>query len=58
MPSVGLIAFLIMRQMGEMIVEEPVAGSFSYFSQKYWGKFPGFLSGWNLLGHVYFSRHD
>lgn len=44
---VGLIAFLIMRQMGEMIVEEPVAGSFSYFSQKYWGNFPGFLSGWN-----------
>jgi L-asparagine transporter-like permease len=28
-----------MRQMGEMIVEEPVAGSFSYFSQKYWGNF-------------------
>lgn len=44
---VGLIAFLIMRQMGEMIVEEPVAGSFSYFSHKYWGRFPGFLSGWN-----------
>ncbi|EPF80045.1 amino acid permease [Acinetobacter gyllenbergii] len=44
---VGLIAFLIMRQMGEMIVEEPVAGSFSYFSQKYWGSFAGFLSGWN-----------
>ncbi|WP_312056442.1 amino acid permease [Acinetobacter courvalinii] len=44
---VGLIAFLIMRQMGEMIVEEPVAGSFSYFSQKYWGRFAGFLSGWN-----------
>ena len=30
---VGLIAFLIMRQMGEMIVQEPVAGSFSHFSQ-------------------------
>lgn len=44
---VGLIAFLIMRQMGEMIVEEPVTGSFSYFSQKYWGNFAGFLSGWN-----------
>ncbi|WP_312966976.1 amino acid permease [Acinetobacter gerneri] len=44
---VGLIAFLIMRQMGEMIVEEPVAGSFSHFAQKYWGRFPGFLSGWN-----------
>jgi len=43
----GLIAFLIMRQLGEMIVEEPVAGSFSHFAHRYWGKFPGFLSGWN-----------
>ncbi len=43
----GLIAFLIMRQLGEMIVEEPVAGSFSHFANKYWGKFPGFLAGWN-----------
>lgn len=43
----GLIAFLIMRQLGEMIVEEPVAGSFSHFAHKYWGPFAGFLSGWN-----------
>lgn len=43
----GLIAFLIMRQLGEMIVEEPVAGSFSYFANRYWGPFAGFLSGWN-----------
>ena len=43
----GLIAFLIMRQLGEMIVQEPVAGSFSHFANKYWGKFPGFLAGWN-----------
>ena len=43
----GLIAFLIMRQLGEMIVHEPVAGSFSHFANKYWGKFPGFLTGWN-----------
>ncbi|GAA5187679.1 amino acid permease [Acinetobacter kookii] len=43
----GLIAFLIMRQLGEMIVHEPVAGSFSHFAFKYWGKFPGFLAGWN-----------
>lgn len=43
----GLIAFLIMRQLGEMIVHEPVAGSFSHFANKYWGKFPGFLAGWN-----------
>ncbi len=26
----GFIAFMIMRQLGEMIVEEPVAGSFSH----------------------------
>lgn len=43
----GLIVFLIMRQLGEMIVEEPVAGSFSHFAHKYWGKFAGFLTGWN-----------
>ena len=43
----GLIAFLIMRQLGEMIVHEPVAGSFSHFAYQYWGKFPGFLAGWN-----------
>src|SRR5690606_31348214 len=43
----GSIAFLIMRQLGEMVVEEPVAGSFSHFAYKYWGGFAGFASGWN-----------
>ncbi|UFH48431.1 amino acid permease [Pseudomonas sp. KNUC1026] len=43
----GVIAFLILRQLGEMIVEEPVAGSFSHFAHKYGGAFPGFLAGWN-----------
>jgi len=43
----GVIAFLIMRQLGEMVVEEPVAGSFSHFADRYWSKFAGFLSGWN-----------
>lgn len=43
----GLIAFFIMRQLGEMAVEEPVSGSFSYFAYKYWGNFAGFASGWN-----------
>ena len=28
----GAVAFLIMRQLGEMIVDEPVAGSFSHFA--------------------------
>ncbi len=43
----GLIAFFIMRQLGEMVVEEPVAGSFSYFANRYWGSLAGFMSGWN-----------
>jgi aromatic amino acid transport protein AroP len=43
----GVIAFFIMRQLGEMVVDEPVAGSFSYFADKYFGPFAGFLSGWN-----------
>ncbi|MBG6242426.1 MAG: amino acid permease [Candidatus Symbiopectobacterium sp. Dall1.0] len=43
----GIIAFLIMRQLGDMVVEEPVAGSFSHFAYKYWGDFAGFASGWN-----------
>lgn len=43
----GTIAFFIMRQLGEMVVEEPVAGTFSYFANRYWGEFAGFMSGWN-----------
>ena len=43
----GVIAFLIMRQLGEMVVEEPVSGSFSHFAYRYWGAFPGYASGWN-----------
>lgn len=43
----GIIAFFIMRQLGEMVVNEPVSGSFSHFAYKYWGPFAGFASGWN-----------
>lgn len=43
----GMIAFFIMRQLGEMVVEEPVAGTFSHFANRYWGPFAGFMSGWN-----------
>lgn len=43
----GIIAFFIMRQLGEMVVEEPVSGSFSHFAYKYWGSFAGYASGWN-----------
>lgn len=43
----GCIAFLIMRQLGEMMAQEPVAGSFSNLAHRYWGDFPGMVSGWN-----------
>ncbi len=43
----GIVIFLIVRMLGEMSVEEPVSGSFSYYATKYWGQFPGFLAGWN-----------
>lgn len=43
----GVIAFFIIRQLGEMVVHEPVSGSFSFFSNKYWGPFAGYASGWN-----------
>ncbi|TDG03051.1 amino acid permease [Paraburkholderia guartelaensis] len=45
----GLVAFLIMRFLGEMLVEEPIAGSFSYFANRYGSRFAGFLSGWNCV---------
>lgn len=45
----GLIIFLIMRFLGEMLVEDPNAGSFSYFANRYVGRFAGFLSGWNCV---------
>ena len=45
----GLLIFFIMRFLGEMLVEEPSAGSFSYFANRYVGRFAGFLSGWNCV---------
>lgn len=43
----GIFIFLVMRMLGEMSVREPVSGSFSYFANKYWNGFVGYLAGWN-----------
>lgn len=43
----GTAIFFIVRALGEMCVDQPVAGAFSYFAYKYLGDFPGFFSGWN-----------
>ncbi|QQS16794.1 MAG: amino acid permease [Neisseriales bacterium] len=43
----GFVVYLVMRQLGEMVVEEPAAGSFSHFAYKYWGEQASFIAGWN-----------
>lgn len=43
----GIIMYIIMRALGEMVYYEPNAGSFSYYAYKYVGKYAGFISGWN-----------
>lgn len=43
----GIMIFFIMRMLGEMAVDKPVSGSFSYYANSYWSEFAGFLSGWN-----------
>lgn len=42
----GIFIYLMMRALGEMIVEEPISGSFSAFAYKYSGPYLGFVSGW------------
>lgn len=43
----GAIMFFIMRALGEMAVEHPVAGSFSRYAHNYLGPLAGYLTGWN-----------
>lgn len=43
----GAMIFIIMRALGEMAVNDPVAGSFSTYAHKYLGPFAGYLTGWN-----------
>lgn len=43
----GLLILVIMRALGEMAVQTPVAGSFSQYANDYLGPFAGYLTGWN-----------
>jgi AAT family amino acid transporter len=43
----GVAIFLIMRALGEMAIDQPVAGSFSRYAHQYLGPLSGFLTGWN-----------
>lgn len=43
----GIIMFFIMRALGEMAIQKPVAGSFSKYARDYLGPLSGYLTGWN-----------
>lgn len=43
----GIIMFFIMRALGEMAIQKPVAGSFSQYARDYLGPLAGFITGWN-----------
>ncbi|GEK33463.1 amino acid permease [Kurthia sibirica] len=43
----GLAIYLVMRALGEIAVENPVAGSFSRYAQDFIGPLAGFITGWN-----------
>ena len=43
----GLVIFFVMRALGEMSVDDPQSGAFSYYAYKNWSQRAGFVSGWN-----------
>ncbi|HEY4531891.1 MAG TPA: amino acid permease [Kurthia sp.] len=43
----GIVIFFVMRALGEIAVEHPIAGSFSRYAQDYLGPLAGFITGWN-----------
>ncbi|KIL75163.1 amino acid permease [Bacillus badius] len=45
--AAGAVMFVIMRALGEMAIENPVAGSFSRYAQDYLGPIYGYITGWN-----------
>lgn len=48
----GLIAYIIMRALGEMSVHNPRASSFSQYAQDYLGPMAGFVTGWTYCFEI------
>ena len=42
----GIVAFIVLRSLGEMAVHEPVAGSFAAYANTYVGPLAGYMVGW------------
>jgi amino acid transporter, AAT family len=44
---VGIMIFLIMRALGELLLYRPVAGSFATYAEEFTGPWAGFFTGWS-----------
>jgi L-asparagine permease len=42
----GVVAFLVMRALGELVLHRPTAGSFVEYAREFVGPWAGFVSGW------------
>lgn len=45
----GFMIFLVMRSLGEMVLQNPAAGSFGHYANNHIGKIAGFLTGWTYI---------
>src|SRR4051812_26456350 len=43
----GAMIFLMARALGELAVNQPTAGSFSAYAERYLGAWCGFVTGWS-----------
>ncbi|WP_075180440.1 proline-specific permease ProY [Pantoea sp. 1.19] len=48
----GAVAYIIMRALGEMSVNNPQASSFSRYAQDYLGPMAGFITGWTYCFEI------
>lgn len=48
----GVVAFIIMRALGEMSVNNPQASSFSRYAQDYLGPMVGYITGWTYCFEI------
>jgi amino acid transporter, AAT family len=42
----GVVVFLIMRALGELLLHRPVSGSFAQYAREFLGPFAGYVTGW------------
>lgn len=44
--AAGLVIFVVMRALGELLTYRPVSGSFGEYAHEFLGRFAGFATGW------------